>query len=149
MDPDLPAADDTRDEAGRFLPGRTGNPRGRPPGSSRALRLARALAEVGIAAVVIMERPGMVQMMLRAFENDGTEPGVEAIQGLGYRLVDALDHPLSSPAERLRVVLGAPSAWPAALLLEGEAGAGKTALWTAGLELARGCRVLRARPAAA
>ena len=32
-------------------------------------------------------------------------PGVEAIQGLGYRLVDALDHPLSSPAERLRVVL--------------------------------------------
>jgi AcrR family transcriptional regulator len=52
-----------------------------------------------------LERPGMVQMMLRAFESDGEEPGVEAIQGLGYRLVDALDHPLSSPAERLRVVL--------------------------------------------
>ena len=29
--PDTPATDDdTRDEAGRFLPGRTGNPRGRP-----------------------------------------------------------------------------------------------------------------------
>ena len=52
-----------------------------------------------------LERPGMVQMMLRAFESDGDEPGVEAIQGLGYRLVDALDHPLSSPAQRLRVVL--------------------------------------------
>ncbi len=52
-----------------------------------------------------LERPGMVQMTLRAFESDGSEPGVEAIQGLGYRLVDALDHPLSSPAERLRVVL--------------------------------------------
>jgi AcrR family transcriptional regulator len=52
-----------------------------------------------------LDRPGMVQMMLRAFESDDTEPGVEAIQGMGYRLVDALDHPLSSPAERLRVVL--------------------------------------------
>ena len=28
-----------------------------------------------------LDRPGMVQMMLRAFESDGTEPGVEAIQG--------------------------------------------------------------------
>ena len=52
-----------------------------------------------------LDRPGMVQMMLRAFESDGTEPGVEEIQGMGYRLVDGLDHPLSSPAERLRVVL--------------------------------------------
>ncbi len=52
-----------------------------------------------------LQRPGMVQMMLRAFESEGEEPGVEAIQGLGYRLVDALDHPLSRPAERLRVVL--------------------------------------------
>ena len=52
-----------------------------------------------------LERPGMVQMMLRAFESDASEPGVEAIQGMGYRLVDALDHPLSTPAERLRVVL--------------------------------------------
>ena len=49
-----------------------------------------------------LDRPGMVQMMLRAFENDGREPGVEAIQGMGYRLVDALAHPLSSPAERLQ-----------------------------------------------
>jgi AcrR family transcriptional regulator len=52
-----------------------------------------------------LERPGMVQMMLRAFEAAGEEHGVEAIQGMGYRLVDALDHPLSRPAERLRVVL--------------------------------------------
>jgi AcrR family transcriptional regulator len=52
-----------------------------------------------------LDRPGMVQMTLRAFESDGDEPGVEAIQGLGYKLVDALDHPLSTPAGRLRVVL--------------------------------------------
>ena len=51
--------------------------------------------------------------------------------------------------ERLRAVLDAPSAWPAALLLEGIAGAGKTALWSAGVELARDRRVLRARPTGA
>jgi hypothetical protein len=59
MDPDTPATDaadetDIRDQAGRFLPGRTGNPRGRPPGSSRALHLARALAEAGVVAVVML-----------------------------------------------------------------------------------------------
>jgi hypothetical protein len=59
MDPDdatdSPAADDeTRDDAGRFPAGRTGNPRGRPPGSSRALHLARALAEAGVVAVVMV-----------------------------------------------------------------------------------------------
>ena len=54
MDPDVPADDDTRDEAGRFLPCRTGNPRGRPPGSSCALHLARALAEAGVVAVLMV-----------------------------------------------------------------------------------------------
>jgi hypothetical protein len=38
MDPDtLATDDDTRDGDGRFRPGTSGNPRGRPPGSSRAL----------------------------------------------------------------------------------------------------------------
>jgi hypothetical protein len=55
MDPDDVPADDPRDEAGRFLPGRTGNPRGRPPGSSRALGLARALAAAGVVAVVMVD----------------------------------------------------------------------------------------------
>jgi hypothetical protein len=58
MDPDSPTADpadDARDDAGRFLPGRTGNPRGRPPGSGRALGLARALAEAGVVAVVMVD----------------------------------------------------------------------------------------------
>lgn len=52
-----------------------------------------------------LDRPGMVQVMLKAFEPGTEEPGLEAIQGSAYRLVDALDHPLSGPAERLRVVL--------------------------------------------
>jgi hypothetical protein len=52
-----------------------------------------------------LERPGMVHMMLAAFQPENEEPGIESAQAAGYRLVDALDHPLSSPAERLRVVL--------------------------------------------
>ena len=56
MDPD-----DATEDDGRFRPGVSGNPRGRPPGGRSALRLARALAEAGIAAVVIMERPGMAR----------------------------------------------------------------------------------------
>ena len=52
-----------------------------------------------------LDRPGMIRMMLAAWQPGSQEPGVEAIQAAGYRLVDALDHPLSSPAERLRVVL--------------------------------------------
>ena len=58
MDPDTAtdaAAADTRDEAGRFRPGTSGNPRGRPPGSRSALGLARALAEAGVVAVVMVD----------------------------------------------------------------------------------------------
>ncbi len=62
MDPDTPTTDDdARDHDGRFRPGVSDNPRGRPPGSSRALHLARALAEAGIAAVVIVERSGLAR----------------------------------------------------------------------------------------
>ncbi len=62
MDPDTPvtaapAEDDTRDDGGRFRPGVSGNPRGRPPGSRRVLGLARALAEAGVVAVVLVD-PG-------------------------------------------------------------------------------------------
>ena len=60
-DDEAAAAADIRDAAGRYLPGCTGNPRGRQPGSRSALHLVRTLAEAGIAAVVIMERPGMVR----------------------------------------------------------------------------------------
>ena len=39
----------------------------------------------------------MVQMTLEAFESDGEpSPAHESIQAAGYRLVDALDRPLSS-----------------------------------------------------
>ncbi len=55
MDPDTPATDDDpRDEDGRFRPGVSGNPQGRPPGSRRVLGLARALAEAGVVAVVML-----------------------------------------------------------------------------------------------
>ena len=52
-----------------------------------------------------LARPGMVQLMLRAFEPAGREHGTEAVQEAGARLVEALDHPVGSPAERLRLVL--------------------------------------------
>jgi AcrR family transcriptional regulator len=58
-----------------------------------------------IVAAKALERPGMVQMMLAAFEPASEEPGTEEIKEAGYRLVDALDHPHGRPAERLRVVL--------------------------------------------
>ena len=37
---------------------------------------------------------------------------------------------------------------PAALAVTGEAGAGKSTLWRAGIQAAAGCRVLRSEPAA-
>ena len=52
-----------------------------------------------------LERPGMVQMMLAAFEPGSEEPGTAEIQAAGRRLVELLDHPHTSPADRLRVVL--------------------------------------------
>ena len=58
---ELPQMAEPRDDDGRFRPGVSGNPRGRPPGSRSALHLARTLAEAGIAAVVIMERPGIAR----------------------------------------------------------------------------------------
>jgi AcrR family transcriptional regulator len=52
-----------------------------------------------------LERPGMVQMMLAAFEPGSEEPGTTEIQSAGRRLVELLDHPHTGPADRLRVVL--------------------------------------------
>jgi hypothetical protein len=53
--------------------------------------------------------------------------------------------------DRLRTFLVAPAELPAALLLEGEAGIGKSTLWSRGVEEARaaGHRVLVCRPSAA
>ena len=64
MDPDTlvidirddEAAAVIRDEAGRYPPGVSGNPQGRPLGSRRVQALARALAEVGIEVVVLRDR---------------------------------------------------------------------------------------------
>lgn len=52
-----------------------------------------------------LERPGMVRLMLRAFDPVADEPYAEDIQSLGYRLVDLIDVGHDDPAERLRVVL--------------------------------------------
>jgi DNA-binding CsgD family transcriptional regulator len=52
-------------------------------------------------------------------------------------------------AARLRAFLGGLAGGPSALLVEGEAGIGKTALWEATVDLAAGPRVLRARCAQA
>jgi hypothetical protein len=53
--PDTPAADEPRDGAGRFRPGSTGNPRGRPrrdPAQAALLALlARARADGGKVTV--------------------------------------------------------------------------------------------------
>ena len=52
-----------------------------------------------------LDRPGMVRMMLAAFQPDCEEPGFEEVQAAGCRLIDLLDHPHSRPADRLRVAL--------------------------------------------
>ena len=53
-----------------------------------------------------LERPGMVQMMLKSFDPMSQEPGIEKIQHAGYRLIDSLDAPHNGPLERLRIALG-------------------------------------------
>ena len=65
----------------------------------------RARHTIEVFATHVFERPGMVQLMLHAFDPTAEDPGTEEIQALGYRLVDLLDRPVSTPAERLRVVL--------------------------------------------
>jgi AcrR family transcriptional regulator len=52
-----------------------------------------------------LARPGVVQMVLAAFEPTAAEPGTERAQAAGYRLVDALDQPHGNPADRLRITL--------------------------------------------
>jgi AcrR family transcriptional regulator len=52
-----------------------------------------------------LDRPGMLRMMLRAFDPRSREPGVETIQSDGRRLLEALDQPLESPAQRLQMLL--------------------------------------------
>ena len=66
-------------------------------------QLARVMERVTRRA---LDRPGMVRMMLRAFDPTAQDPGLEDIQAAAYRLVDCLDRPMSTPAERLRIVLG-------------------------------------------
>lgn len=53
-----------------------------------------------------LDRPGMVRMMLRAFEPTAQDPDLEGIQASAYRMVDVIDRPMSTSAERLRIVLG-------------------------------------------
>ncbi len=66
-------------------------------------QLVRVLERVTRRA---LDRPGMVRMMLRAFEPTAQDPDLENIQASAYRMVDAIDRPMSTAAERLRIVLG-------------------------------------------
>lgn len=63
----------------------------------------RAILEIFTAQAIA--HPGMVQMLLRAFEPSNDGPGKEHIRELGYRLLALLNPPFSTPVERLRVVL--------------------------------------------
>ncbi|HET7689259.1 MAG TPA: helix-turn-helix domain-containing protein [Nocardioidaceae bacterium] len=66
-------------------------------------RRTQAILEIFTAQA--MAHPGMVQMLLRAFEPSNDGPGKEQIRELGYRLLALLNPPFSTAAERLRVVL--------------------------------------------
>jgi len=66
-------------------------------------QLSRVLDMVTRSA---LERPGMVQMMLKSFDPINQEPGTDKIQASGYRLIDSLDASRNSPLRRLRVALG-------------------------------------------
>ena len=63
----------------------------------------RSILEIFTAQAI--RHPGMVQMLLRAFEPSNDGPGKEQIRELGYRLLALLNPPFSTPVERLRVVL--------------------------------------------
>jgi AcrR family transcriptional regulator len=52
-----------------------------------------------------LDRPGVVQMMLRAFGTDRREPELHDLRAAGYRLVEAVDHPRDTPVDRLRLGL--------------------------------------------
>lgn len=66
-------------------------------------RRTRAILEIFTAQAIA--HPGMVQMLLRAFEPSNDGPGKEQIRELGYRLLALLNPPFSTAVERLRVVL--------------------------------------------
>ncbi|WP_206063204.1 TetR/AcrR family transcriptional regulator [Nocardioides sp. HDW12B] len=52
-----------------------------------------------------LARPGVVQMVLAAFETQQLEPGTESAQAAGYRLMDAFEQSHAGPADRLRTAL--------------------------------------------
>ena len=52
-----------------------------------------------------LARPGMVRLMLRTFVPTTDDPLSAPARGAGGKLLDAFDHPLSTPVERLRVLL--------------------------------------------
>ena len=80
---------------------------GRP---DRTVRVLQELTRLALA------RPGMMQLLLAAFDPATAEPGIEPVRRAAHRLVDALDQPLGTPADRLRVRLALDLIVTAALL---------------------------------
>ena len=65
----------------------------------------QALAVLELVTRRALARPGMMRMMLRAFGPAVDDPFSATVRSAGTKLLDALDHPLSTAVERLRVLL--------------------------------------------
>jgi len=61
-------------------------------------------------------------MMLRAFGPAAEDPFSSTVRSAGAKLLDAFDHPLSTPIERLRVLLALELIATAAIIQHSRAG---------------------------
>ena len=72
---------------------------------ARANDPGQSVAVLELVTRRALARPGMFRMMLRAFGPTADDPLSATVKSAGATLLDALDHPLSTPVERLRVLL--------------------------------------------
>jgi AcrR family transcriptional regulator len=84
------------DETVEEILGQAASHHGRPDQAAQVLELIARKA---------LARPGMLQMVVQAFQPTAGEAGAGSARTAGLRLVEALDHPVTRPADRLRLVL--------------------------------------------